>query len=262
MKICRNCHVTILDSTLVCPLCHSVLEAEKAPDLEGVQKSGSNRDSEGVQKSGANSDSEIEHMFGCETEQKEERPGMYPDVKAAVRKLNFVVQLYTFLAIVVEAGLIVINYMTFRHIWWSAISGIAILYFYITLRYSIQKNSGYLRIILTQIICAVLLSVVVDWIVGYRGWSVNFVVPSAILLIDLAVIILMIVNQANWQSYILLQLLTVICSIVTLILWKTGIIVYPVVAFVAAAVSFVLFVGTLIFGDRRAKNELKRRFHV
>lgn len=235
MKRCRNCHVTILDSTLVCPLCHSVLEGVKMPP---------------------------EQPYGEEETKRSERPGMYPDVKAAARKLNFVVQLYTFLAIVIEAGLIVINYMTFRHIWWSAISGVAILYFYITLRYSIQKNSGYLRIILTQIICGALLAIVVDWIIGYRGWAVNFVVPSAILLIDLAVGILMLVNQTNWQSYILLQLLTVIFSITVLILWKTGVIVYPVVAFIAAAVSFVMFAGTLIFGDRRAKNELKRRFHV
>ena len=64
------------------------------------------------------------------------------------------------------------------------------------------------------------------------------------------------------KRYILLQLLTVIFSITVLILWKTGVIVYPVVAFIAAAVSFVMFAGTLIFGDRRAKNELKRRFHV
>lgn len=254
MKVCRNCHVTILDSTLVCPLCSSVLETAATPGEEPEQPAKGKSGREPEQPAGQEKDLRSKEA-SC-------RPGMYPDVKAAVRKLNFVVQLYTFLAIVVEAGLVFINYVTFRQIWWSAISGIAILYFYITLRYSIQKNSGYLRIILTQIICGVFLTIVVDWIIGYRGWSVNFVVPSAILLIDLAVIILMLVNQANWQSYILLQLLTVIFSIAALILWKAGVIIYPVVTLIAAAVSFVMFVGTLIFGDRRAKNELKRRFHV
>ena len=102
----------------------------------------------------------------------------------------------------------------------------------------------------------------IDWIIGYRGWSVNFVVPSAILLIDLAIVILMIVNTRNWQSYILMQMLTVILSGIILVLWKIGVIQYPVVTIVAAVVSVVMFVGTLIFGDRRAKNELKRRFHM
>lgn len=227
MRKCKTCHVTILDPTMVCPLCHSVLEADEK-----------------------------------EGEQKENKPGMYPDVKEVSRILSFVVKLYAFLAIVVEAGLIAINYFTYKGIWWSAISGIAILYFYITLRYSIQKNSGYLRTILIQMIGAVLLAVAIDMIVGYRGWSVNYVLPSAILLMDLAIVILMLVNLDYWQSYILLELLTLLLSLMTLIFWWTGIIENPVVAVVAAAVSGVLFVGTLIFGDRRAKNELKRRFHM
>lgn len=228
MRKCKNCHVTILDHTMVCPLCHSVLETDQQ-----------------------------------ELDQKNEYvPGMYPNVKDSARRLNFVVKLYTFLAIVVEAGLIAINYKTYSGLWWSAISGMAILYFYITLRYSIQKNGGYKRVILTQIIVATLLTIAIDAVAGYRGWSVNYVVPSAILLIDLATVILMLVNMENWQSYILLQLLTVLLSIITLILWRTGIIKRPMVTIIAAAVSAVLFVGTLIFGDRRAKNELKRRFHM
>ncbi len=227
MRICRTCHVTIKDQTLVCPLCHSVLETDRETP-----------------------------------EEKEYVPGMYPDVKDVSRMLNFVVKLYLFLSIVVEAGLIAINAVFYSGMWWSLICGVGILYFYITLRYSIQKRTGYKRIILRQIIGGVLLTVAIDVIVGYRGWSVNYVVPSAILLIDLAIIILMLVNIQYWQSYILLQILTMLLSLVALIFWWTGIINHPAVTIVAAAVSAVLFVGTLIFGDRRAKNELKRRFHV
>lgn len=228
MKKCRNCKVTIIDPVLVCPLCHSVLE---------------NNIDEAKQK---------QKMI----------PRMYPDVKESTKILNFIVKLYTFLAIVVQAVLFIINYLRFSGLWWSAISGIGILYFYITLRYSIQKNSGYQRIILTQIICGVILSIGVDFIIGYHGWSVNFIVPIGILLLDLAIVILMIINTSNWQSYILLQLLTVLLSVVILLLWKVGIIQYPILTVIAAAISIVMFVGTLIFGDRRAKNELKRRFHM
>ena len=213
---------------MACPLCHCVLENEN----QGIE------------------------------EQQEFTPRMYPDVKETTRALNFIVKLYTFFAIITQVGLFIINYMTFSGLWWSAISGIGILYFYITLRYSIQKNSGYQRIILTQIFCGMFLCIGIDFILGYRGWSVSFVVPSAILLINLAVVILMIINTTNWQSYILLQLLTVLLSGVILIFWKVGIIQHPVLTIITAIVSVVMFVGMLIFGDRRAKNELKRRFHM
>lgn len=222
MRECKKCRVEILDDTTVCPLCSSVLEI-----------SGEERESTG-----------------------------YPDVKAVSRKLNFIVRLYSFLAIVTEAGLIIVNYLFFHGIWWSAITGISILYFYITLKYSLQKNKGYQTVILVQVIGAVLLVIAADNIAGYRGWSVNYVLPGAVLLLNVTIITLMIVNASNWQSYILMQLLTVVVSLGCVVLWRFGIITRPILSFTALGVSLCMLLGTLIFGDRRAKAELQRRFHV
>lgn len=229
MNRCKTCDVIILDNTYVCPLCSSVLEVEHKEHKE--------------------KDGEI-------------RPGMYPNVRTVTRNLNFIIKLYLFLAIVLEAVLIIINYITYHGFRWSAISGIAILYFYMTLRYSVQKNSGAKGVLFVQVIGAVIVTVFIDFIIGYRGWSLDFVLPSAILLMDVAIIILMLVNIENWQSYILLQILNVVFSIAILILWKTGITHFPILTFIAAGLSSVFFIGTMIFGDRKAKNELKRRFHV
>lgn len=222
MKECKKCRVEVLDDTMVCPLCNSVLEV---------------------------------------TGEEQESNG-YPNVKAVARKLNFIVRLYSFLAIITEAILIIVNYLNFNGIWWSAISGISILYFYVTLKYSLQKNNGYKTVILIQIVGAVLLVIAVDNIVGYRGWSVNYVLPSAVLLLNGTIIMLMIFNMSNWQSYILMQILTVIVSFVCILLWRFEIITSPATTFAAMAVSLCLLLGTLIFGERKAKTELKRRFHV
>lgn len=222
MRECKKCRVEILDDTAVCPLCSSVLE------ISG----------------------------------EEEQGARYPDVKSVSKKLSFIVRLYSFLAIVSEAALIVINYMYFHGVWWSAVTGICILYFYITLKYSLQKNRGYQTVIVIQVIGAVLLVIAADYIVGYRGWSVNYVLPGAILLLNGTIVTLMIVNASNWQSYILMQILTVVASVVCMILWRFGVITKPLSALAALAVSLCLLLGTLIFGDRKAKAELKRRFHV
>ena len=172
MRECRNCKVEILDATAVCPLCNSVLEVS------------------GEGEGGAG----------------------YPDVKAGVRKLSFIVRLYSFLAIVSEAALATINYLYFHGIWWSAITGICILYFYVTLKYSLQKNKGYQTVLLVQVIGAVLLVIAADNIAGYRGWSVNYVLPGAILLLNGTIATLMVINASNWQSYILMQIFTAFAS--------------------------------------------------
>ena len=223
MRQCRKCNVEILDDTAVCPLCKSVLEETKEP---GGGAAG------------------------------------YPNVKKTVQKLNFIVRLYSFLAIVTEVVLIIINYQMYHGMWWSAITGISILYFYITLKYSIQKNKGYRSVIWIQVIGAVLLMIAVDNIVGYRGWSVNYVMPGAVLLLDITIIVLMLVNMVNWQSYLLMQICTVLVSVGGLVMWYLGTITRPVLLIIATAVSSCLLLGTVIFGDRKAKAELKRRFHV
>ena len=92
MKKCKECKVEILDDMVSCPLCSSVLE-----HVEGAGKTGT-----------------------------------YPDVKASSRKLAFIIRLYLFLAIITEAALVAVNYLWFPRIWWSAISGISIFYFYVT----------------------------------------------------------------------------------------------------------------------------------
>lgn len=59
-----------------------------------------------------------------------------------------------------------------------------------------------------------------------------------------------------WQIFMLL------CSIVPLILRAVGVITVPFLSLLAFAFSLFLFLGTVIIGDRRARVELKRRFHV
>ncbi len=222
MRECKKCRVEVLDDTSVCPLCSNVLEI-----TEGSQ--------------------------GCTG---------YPDVKAASRKYALALRLYSFLAIVLEAALITINYLKFNGIWWSAISGAAFLYFYVTLRYSLQKNTGYQKRIIIQIIGAVVLVIAIDHILGYQRWSVNYVLPGAILLLDVTIIILMLLNIQNWQSYIPMQILTVVSAMACILLWRRGFITSPIPTLVAMGCSVCMLLGTLMIGDRKAKAELKRRFHV
>jgi hypothetical protein len=187
---------------------------------------------------------------------------MYPDASTAQKTLRFALKLYAFLAILLQAGLVAINYFYYRGVWWSVISGIAIIYLYFTLRYSIIKNSGYQWTIITQTIGMAALCVITDLMLGYQGWSTNLVAPIMILLLNLIIIILMLGNREYWYSYILFQLFAVVLSVVLLILWERSFITSPILTIIAACVSGVLFLGTFILGDREAKNELKRRFRV
>ena len=187
---------------------------------------------------------------------------MYPNVRTMTRRLALLSRIYLFVAILVEALLIYLNVLSDSEMFWSAIPGLAMLYGYLVLRYAILGKSGYKGKIIVLTLIAILMVVAIDFVVGYRGWSVNYAIPAAIILVDMGIIICMIVNRRNWQSYMMWQIFMILCSIVPVILIFTGIVTAQLFALIAFAFSLFLFLGTLIIGDRRARVELKRRFHI
>lgn len=198
----------------------------------------------------------------CVVEESEEE-NSYPDIRLRVRKLNLAVRIFLFAAILLEALLIYINWTYAPQIRWSAISGAGFAYVYFVARFAVlNDNAGYRSKFLTLTIFGVLYVILIDYVIGYHGWSVNFVLPGGLLFIDAFILFVMFFNRRNWQSYIMLEIFTMILSSIPLLLMWLDIVTETLVGGLAFAASVFLFLGTLIIGDRRARSELGRRFHV
>ena len=222
MSKCLNCGVSFIDPTNVCPLCKCIVEREDT----------------------------------------EETDPTYPHAEKRIKKMQRALNIYTFAAIVAEVILLGINYASGSSLWWSGMIGAFLVYGFITLKYSVQKHTSYQFKMLLQSLLAISVLVLIDFLLGFRGWSLNYVLPSAFILIDVTIIILMIVNNRNWQSYIPMQLLIIVLSVIPFILRYFGFSQDTVVSFISFGVAVFVFIGTLIVGGKRARDELYRRFHV
>ncbi len=229
MNICRNCNVIVYDDTDVCPLCHSVLDEMTPEEMNSP-----------VVGNGA----------------------PYPDVRKRTKRLHFVMRLILFLFIIAEIGLIVINRFATPHFWWSGISGIAMIYIYLSMIYWINHDAGYAAKIGLQLILTMTFLLGIDYFTGMTGWSLKWAIPGVILFGDAIVFFLMMLNRQHWYSYTLLLLLIAICSIAIISLYFTGKITNVVLPVTCTAVTGIYLLGTIIFGDREITRELKRRFHV
>ena len=201
-------------------------------------------------------------LCGTVLEPTVEVENMYPDIRVRSRKLVFISRLYLFLAVVTEIVLVNICMLSEVQSFVYFIGGLVLLFGYIVIRYAILGTSGYVAKTVVLTIIAVIMLVAVDFFVGYNGWSVNYVFPSGILLIDVGIVLCMLINRKNWQSYLMVQIFMVLCSGVAIILSLVQIITAPMVSVVALNVSIILLLGTVIIGGRRARVELKRRFHI
>ncbi len=194
--------------------------------------------------------------------EKEKRTAMYPNARVVVRRFRFLENLVLFLSIAAESILVLINWWTDTHLLWSLIVGLILLYGNVVLRLAVVGASGYLFKSVSLTVIAIWVLWGIDYLTGYRGWSLNYVLPSGILFLDAGILVLMIVNRRNWQSYMMLQIFTILLSILPTVLLAIGKINFPYLAIIAMAISILIFLGTLILGDRRARAELKRRFHL
>lgn len=186
----------------------------------------------------------------------------YPNAIAVTKRFRFLENLLIFLSIMLETLLLVINYNTNPKLPWSLVVGIVLFYLNTVLHMTLLGRSSLLFKILSLILLAVVMLAGIDYLTGYRGWSLDYVLPCGILALDLVLLVLILVNRRGWQSYMMAELMMVLLSVIPMILRVVGIIQFPYLVWISFAASVFLFLGTLLLGDRRARTELKRRFHI
>lgn len=228
MGYCRHCNMDIRDNTIICPLCQTVLEYDKGEAAAAKKKESS----------------------------------AFPEVSVSKVKWSTLLRFFLLFSILCEGILIIINIITFKGHWWSIICGGAIAFSYISLKHWTRNDSGHVVNILIELLSASALSILVDYVLDYRGWSVNYAIPCAIILSELAVVVLMVLFFHSWHRYLSMLLFDLIYSLFMVFMISTGVVTWPVLTFAAAGVSILVFSITLIVGGRKAENELKRRFRI
>ena len=223
MGYCRQCKAVIVDPVELCPLCHCALGHD---------------------------------------DRESKKSAMYPDVLTREKKIKFAIRIYVVCAIVVGLFCIYMNYRNFDGVYWSAIVAGAFLLTYIILKFLAEFEFGYRSKTFVAVLSSLLFVILIDVVTGFSRWSLNYVFPITIVAVDVLVLVLMIVNFRNWQSYISWQIFTIFLSVGAVLMSVFGLITEPFVSELTLAISALFFVGTLIIGGGRARTELKRRFHI
>lgn len=246
MRYCKTCGIWMKNVDLVCPLCQSVLQRVSEKEIQ-----------EETQREDLRSAGKFAKQIVS--------PG-YPPVAVDRKKYAFALRVCTFVAIIMMILLFAINYVTYASyntVWWSLICDVGILYLLLTLRYSIfNGDEGLNAKIAVQCIGVMGLCVLIDFVIGFHGWSFDYALPGIVLLADVGILVLMLVDAGNWQNYILLQLFMLALSVILVLLAIPGLVSNVLLPMIALLITLLLFLGTWIVGGRMAKTELKRRFHI
>lgn len=221
MRTCAKCNVGIIDTAEICPLCKSVLCEAKGP----------------------------------------ETPNAFPAPEIDSRQYHFLKRLLIFMSVIAGSASLIINFLTFDGFLWSLITVVGILYLWVVISHSVANHINIASKIFVQAFLGSVFIVLVDYLVGYRGWSVNYVIPSIFSAADIAIVIIILINRMNWRNYMLYQFVIALLGFAPLLLYLIRLSDNPIFVIISTSLSALSLLGTFIFGDKTVKSELRRRLH-
>ena len=223
MKYCKRCGVEVVGEREVCPLCSSVLHVDEKPARQ--------EDS-------------------------------FPDIAAKRKVRRKVFWICVYICVLIEALLLGLNRIFSPEVRWSLISGVAEAYVLLSLWQILSRRKGHITKLYFQAAAVFLLLLGIDYSLGFHGWAVKYGFPCVLLGFAAIILLCMIINFANWQNYLTMQVFMGIFSLAFLIYSFRGKNGNLILACVVFGIYLTLWVMTMIIGGRKAENEIRRKFHL
>ena len=122
-----------------------------------------------------------------------------------------------------------------------------------------RKNIGLM--IFIQLIAISLLGYIIDISTGNHGWMLNYCLPFMIIAAQGVIVSLLIVRPMLFREFLLYEWMIGILGVLSILLMVFGMakVRWPYIT--VCSYSALLLVGTVLLADRKAKNELIKRFH-
>lgn len=222
LNYCDNCHVYVDGAMRLCPLCRK--ELTKTCDENSL----------------------------------------YAPVQTAkhVDQRTFYQDLLIFLTFVFILGSIVINMVTWNGVPWFLAVATPILYTWIVLKSFVYSNYWFGTKVFLQLIGIMLMLVSFDYVAGWTGWSINWVLPFLLIGANVLIDLYAYAYKSRWKENLLYALLFVALGCLPLIFYATGLTtaLWPMILSTVASVLSLL--GIVRFAVRSFVLEMKKRFHM
>lgn len=200
----------------------------------------------------------------CDSVLEGEKAGTdtYPKLGDELHRFVLFRKIIYFIMLVTVVLSVLVNYLTFSGSYWSLIVLASIGYCLFTINYTVMHRTNLGAKVIFQAAGILVLTWIIDMVTGYKGWSVRYAIPVLLLLADAVLVALMIFNTTRWQGYFMCQLAVTVLSVVPVVLAALHFVDNMNLAVITCVVLWLVLAAALIFGGRRVKSELARRFHT
>ena len=109
---------------------------------------------------------------------------IYPQ-KLNSKKSDKIISISALISIIIGIGIFIINRLVTPGIKWAALCNCGIAYTWLTVIYSVRKNTNIAGHVLLQTIAVSALTIYIDYKIGFRGWSTDIAIPIMIIIANI-----------------------------------------------------------------------------
>ncbi len=222
MSYCSHCRVHVRGEDSSCPLCLNTL-----PDSRG-----------------------------------ERGEPIFPEIPPRIEK-KILMKIMLFISIIVlVAALFIWRLIEDAPFSWIVTTLLGIVTFWLWMIFVMRRRIHMQKRITGALFIVAALSVFWDWKIGWRGWSVDYVIPVACMISLLALAVIGRVFRLPWSDYLTYLLIVCIFGLVLslFLLFDVVNVIYPTLLCIACCA--ISLAGLLIFRGEEILFELQKRMHV
>ena len=186
---------------------------------------------------------------------------LYPQ-KLSQKKGNLIIKISIMISIIIAIILVLINHFITPDIQWAGIANAGIIYIWITVIYSINKNTNIAGHVLLQMIAISILTIYIDYKTGFKGWAVNISIPIIIIIANITMLILTIISHKRYIRYAIYHLVICLFSLVPFYFIYEKLIVNKILSYIATGVCIINFLVTICLCSKEVKDAITRKFSI
>lgn len=196
------------------------------------------------------------------TGESEEDTDLFPEVEEKSHASKTMIRIFNFLCIAVVIISFMINWLIDSDARWAIwiTAGVVCIWVFFTV--GLYKRKNLMKNAMWQLCLITIGTVIWDVVIGWSGWSIDYVIPVAGLITMITMIVIVMIYHLTSPEYMIYFLMNCFHSILSIILLLTGCISVRLPSIFYIGSCALLLSALLIFQGRAVYSELQKKFHL
>lgn len=189
------------------------------------------------------------------------REDIFPEIPPAFER-HLAIRILIFISFTAAVTSFTIRIIFPTNINWPLFVVFGLVSMWLGLIIVVRKRNHIPKVILWQAAAVSLLSVFWDWQIGWRGWSVSYLIPILYVAAELVMYITAKIIKLSIRDYIIYAMLDGLFGIIPAIFILFHWVKTPYPSIICVAISLIFLFAIFIFQGKNIREELNKKMHV